>query len=191
MPAPLFFRIALVQTPEIMEKVENNELKEIFAAFYAKYSSPFLNFIRKACGGDEGTARDIFQESFLRLFRSSPRGLREYQLKSYLYRTAFRLVIDEKRRKRHEPLNEHLTGTAADREDANLKIDVSGAFNRLDPKSRSLLMLAHVEGYSYKEISRITGIRETSLKVNLFRARRKLEGILRSLGFPNGDGHEV
>jgi len=69
-------------------------------------------------------------------------------------------------------------------------MDITGAFARLDKKSRTLLLLAHVEGYSYREISEITGIKESSLKVTLFRARRKFEQILRSSGFTQGGRDE-
>ena len=173
-----------------MEKEHSNLLKESFRIFYEKHSAAFLNFIRKACGGDEATARDIFQESFLRLFRSSPRGLNEYQLKSYLFKTAFRLVIDEKRKQREEPLEDRIfPGTSHD-DNTDFRMDITGAFARLDKKSRTLLLLAHVEGYSYREISEITGIKESSLKVTLFRARRKFEQILRSSGFTQGGRDE-
>ena len=190
MIVPLFSRITEAPAAEIMEKEHNNLLKESFRIFYEKHSQAFLNFIRKACGGDEATARDIFQESFFRLFRSSPHGLNEYQLKSYLYKTAYRLVIDEKRKKRQEPLNDQLFMDASENDDRERRMDVAGALDRLDKKSRSLLILAHVEGYSYREISGITGIRETSLKVTMFRARRKFENILRSSGFSMGEGNE-
>jgi RNA polymerase sigma-70 factor (ECF subfamily) len=50
---------------------------------------------------------------------------------------------------------------------------------RLKPKQRMLLWLAYVEGYTYSEIARITHTKENSLKVQLFRAREKLAGILK------------
>ena len=76
-------------------------------------------------------------------------------------------------------------GTSCD-DDADFRMDIAGAFARLDKKSRTLLLLAHVEGYSYREISEITSIKETSLKVTMFRARKKFEKILRSSGFSDG-----
>ena len=50
---------------------------------------------------------------------------------------------------------------------------------RLRPRDRQLLWLAHAEGYSHREISEITGLGEASVRLLLFRARRKLARMLR------------
>jgi RNA polymerase sigma-70 factor (ECF subfamily) len=186
---PLFFRVSEKRMPEMIDREHNNLLKESFRIFYGKHSAGLLNFIRKACGGDDQEARDIFQETFVRLFRSSPHGLNEFQFKSYIYKTAFRLVIDSKRKKREERMDDQMEFQAAEIEDTDLNIDLDAAFRKLDKRSRSLLWLAHVEGYSHSEISEMTGIGVKSLKVVLFRTRKKFEKILRSSGFEEGGAH--
>ena len=45
----------------------------------------------------------------------------------------------------------------------------------LAPRDRALLWLAHVEGYDHREIARVLGLQESSVRVILFRARKKLE----------------
>ncbi|MEN8222886.1 MAG: sigma-70 family RNA polymerase sigma factor [Acidobacteriota bacterium] len=170
-----------------MDRADNNLLKETFKLFYEKHSAAFLNFIRKTCGGDSALANDIFQESFCRLFRSSPAGLNEYQLKAWLYKTAYRLIVDEKRRKRGDVLDgdmimdESLSGSPQD-----LPIDMAEIFGQLKEKERTLLWMAHVEGYTHREISQIAGISEKSVKVVLFRLRKKFAGILKKSGFHGG-----
>ena len=177
--------------PEIMDREHNNLLKESFRIFYENHSAGFLNFIRKACGGDEGIAGDIFQESFFRLFRSSPRGLNEYQLKSYLYKTAYRLVIDEKRKRTSDSITDEMTYIESKGvNNADLSIDLERIFGKLKKKERSLLWLAYVEGYSHREISEVTDIKEKSLKVVLFRLRKKCAEILRAEGFSYGGTNE-
>lgn len=187
----LFVRMQGKPEPEIMDREHNNLLKESFRIFYENHSAGFLNFIRKACGGDEGIAGDIFQESFFRLFRTSPRGLNEYQLKSYLYKTAYRLVIDEKRKKTTEAITDDMTHIEQKVDkDTDLSIDLERIFGKLKKKERSLLWLAYVEGYSHREISEITKIKEKSLKVVLFRLRKKCAVILRAEGFTYGGTNE-
>lgn len=183
----LFVRMQGKPEPEIMDREHNNLLKESFRIFYENHSAGFLNFIRKACGGDEGIAGDIFQESFFRLFRSSPSGLNEYQLKSYLYKTAYRLVIDEKRKRRTDSLTDEMIFIAPESgNDATLSIDLERIFGNLKKRERSLLWFAYVEGYTHREISEVTGIKEKSLKVILFRLRNKCADILRAEGFSYG-----
>jgi RNA polymerase sigma-70 factor (ECF subfamily) len=47
------------------------------------------------------------------------------------------------------------------------------------PRDRQLLWLAHAEGYSHREIAEITGLASASVRLLLFRARRKIARLLR------------
>jgi RNA polymerase sigma-70 factor (ECF subfamily) len=52
------------------------------------------------------------------------------------------------------------------------------ALANLSPRERALLWLAHVEGYSHDEIGRALGVARGSVRVLLFRARKRLRGVL-------------
>ncbi|MEN8154184.1 MAG: RNA polymerase sigma factor [Acidobacteriota bacterium] len=185
-----FFRYGLEKrrNTKQMEKAQNNLLKESFKIFYEKHALGFRNFIRKSCGGDEGLADDIFQESFFRMIRSAPEGLNEYQLRSYLYKTGVRLIIDDKREKRSAKLFIPETGYEESRdEQKTLSIDMEKIFSLLTVRERSLLWLAYVEGYSHREISEMIDVREKSLKVILFRIRKKFVSILRDNDIVGGN----
>ena len=58
-------------------------------------------------------------------------------------------------------------------------LDMGNTFKLLKPKERILLWLAYVEGYSSNEIAKMTNTKENSVKVQIFRARKKFAGILR------------
>ena len=151
--------------------------------FYNQYSKPFWYFIFKICG-DENMAHDVFQESFYRFFRAAPRQLNDHQKKSYLYKTAFRLIIDQKKRiqveKKFQP-DVYTNDTSSENQD--LSMDMERVFRLLKPRERTLLWLAYVEGYNHKEISDITHAGEKSIKVQLFRIRKKFSDILTRYGF--------
>ena len=157
--------------------------------FYLKYSKGFWFFIFKTCG-DSHLADDIFQESFFKFLKFAPIDLNEFQQKAYLYKIAFRLIIDEKRKAREmdnrdtETLGQNMEG----QEVANsmLSIDMEKIFTQLKPGERVLLWLAYVEGYTHKEIAEITGKKEKSIKVVLFRTRKKFSGILKQRGYQGG-----
>ena len=51
-------------------------------------------------------------------------------------------------------------------------------FQRLRPQQRQLLWLAYVEGADHHEIARALGLRPLSVRVLLFRARRKLAQLI-------------
>jgi RNA polymerase sigma-70 factor (ECF subfamily) len=56
----------------------------------------------------------------------------------------------------------------------------------MKPRERQLLWLAHAEGYSHREIAQVTGLAATSIRLLLFRARRRLARILREQHQPAG-----
>jgi RNA polymerase sigma-70 factor, ECF subfamily len=47
------------------------------------------------------------------------------------------------------------------------------------PRDRQLLWLAYAEGYSHHEIAEVTGLASASIRLLLFRARRKMARLLR------------
>ena len=60
------------------------------------------------------------------------------------------------------------------------RLDVTRAMARLKPRERSLLWLAYAQGASHEEIAHILGLKRASLKMMLFRARRRLMAALGS-----------
>jgi RNA polymerase sigma-70 factor (ECF subfamily) len=160
--------------------------KEIWEKFYANHSRSFWFYIYKICG-DEHMADDIYQESFVKFLKTRPDIANEIHLKVYLYRIAFHLIVDKKRRIKVEKksFEEKVHTYERDMHDARqesgvlLSMEMEKTFERLKPKQRMLLWLAYVEGYSYSEIAQMTDTKENSLKVQLFRAREKIAGILK------------
>lgn len=52
------------------------------------------------------------------------------------------------------------------------------ALVRLPERQRAVFMLSHYEGCTSREVSAITGLNESTVRVHLFRAIRKLRGLL-------------
>lgn len=160
--------------------------KEIWESFYEKYSRSFWFYIYRICG-DEQTADDIFQESFYRFLKAKSSMQNEKHMQAYIYSIAYRLILDRFRRAKVERKaikegqqaymrNMHKEGPQSQ---IHFSLDMEKTFKRLTPKERMFLWLAHVEGYSYKEIAEMTGTKVHSLKVQLYRAREKLAKTLR------------
>jgi RNA polymerase sigma-70 factor (ECF subfamily) len=60
------------------------------------------------------------------------------------------------------------------------------ALGRMRPRDRQLLWLAYAEGYSHREIAAITGLASASIRLLLFRARRKIARLLRENAADDG-----
>jgi RNA polymerase sigma-70 factor (ECF subfamily) len=62
------------------------------------------------------------------------------------------------------------------------------ALSRLPERQRSVFMLSHYEGCTSREVSALTGLNESTVRVHLFRAIRKLRALL---GNDTGPGTPV
>ena len=56
--------------------------------------------------------------------------------------------------------------------------EIAAALARLPERQRSVFVLSHVEGRTSKEVSALTGLNESTVRVHLFRAIRKLRVLL-------------
>ena len=61
---------------------------------------------------------------------------------------------------------------------------LSGALARLPERQRLIFMLSHYEGRSSREVSAMTGLNESTVRVHLFRAIRRLRTLLVGGGTP-------
>lgn len=148
-----------------------------FEAFHARTCQPLWAYLRRI-SGDPAQADDVLQESYLRLLRHPPSPDRdERERKAYLFQIATNLMRDRWRAKERErsALERLLSLWPSRSEPGGVSLDMSAALERLPPRDRALLWLAHVEGYEHREIARILGLQEGSVRVILFRARKKLE----------------
>ena len=69
------------------------------------------------------------------------------------------------------------------------RTDLRRAMDRLRPRERALLWLAYAQGHAHTEIADTLGVKTGSVKLLLFRARRKLAGMLRARPAPTDGGH--
>jgi RNA polymerase sigma-70 factor (ECF subfamily) len=64
--------------------------------------------------------------------------------------------------------------------------DVQAAIDELSEEFRQVVVLADVEGFSYREIADIVGIPVGTVMSRLFRARRRLRRVLYDLAVDSG-----
>ena len=130
--------------------------------------------------GDLALADDLLQEAFCRLLRAELLDANFHQVRSYLYKTARTLIADHGRRvARERKSRERWSGPSVSESPRHeLTLDMERLFGRLPPRQQTLLWLAYVEGANHREIAASLGIREKSVRVLLYRARRRLAGLL-------------
>lgn len=153
-----------------------------FEAFYRANAGSLWSYIYRMTG-DPAIADDLLQKSFFRFLRANPQVANDDHLRRYLFRTATNLAFDHFRETKRERGREMVIieeGTS--RDTADLRHDMMRTFAELKPRERALLWLAHVEESEHVDIAEALGVKTKSVKVLLFRARKRLAELLRKKG---------
>lgn len=133
---------------------------------------------------DRDAAKDLVQDAFLRLW-TNLENVDAAKAKSYLFTTVHHLIIDRARRGNHitrfEPWHEESLHSFQPQPGVKDLIEESLA--TLTPQQRTLVLLRDLEGFTYEEIGRMTGLDLTKVKVYLFRARTAIKRFIGDLEF--------
>jgi len=156
---------------------------EAFAAFYQRNARPLWAYLARV-SGNATMADDFLQESFVRFLSSQTRPDGEVACRHYLFAIATNLMRDHWRKAPMAAIDDVApaalpSAEPPDAETIGQLALLSSAFPRLRARERQLLWLAYAEGNTHKEIAEITGLSSPSIRIMLFRARRKLARLLR------------
>ena len=135
--------------------------------------------------GSRADAEDVVQEVFLNVFRAIPRvdvrGSFVHWLNAITLNASLR-SIDRGRRERHrrEALRRNRTAREPGSEsDPMLRRSLTDALDSLPPQTRVAILLRFVDGHSYVEIAKMTGEKESTVKMRVARGMRRVQRQLR------------
>jgi RNA polymerase sigma-70 factor (ECF subfamily) len=157
--------------------------EEAFRAFYDRTARPLWSYLSRITGNRQ-LADDLMQEAYYRFLRASRQYENETHRRNSLFHIATNLVRDAHRRPLPFQLPESTEhpSLAVDPDVAGhteRRADLSRAMRHLKPRERQLLWLAYVQGESHRDIAEMLGLKSASIRLLLFRARRKLAVYLR------------
>ncbi len=154
-----------------------------FRAFYDRTARGVWAYLARV-SGDRQIADDLLQETYYRFLRASSEHQSDEHRKNSLYRIATNLARDSRRRSVIRAATS-LVGHDIERAPGMTSVstgetstDVSRAMEKLKPRERAMLWLAYAEGASHREIAERVGVEAGSMKLLLFRARRKMAALL-------------
>lgn len=164
--------------------------EDTFRAFYDRTSRAVWVYLARVTG-DRQLADDLLQDVFYRFFKAGATHHDEAHRRNSLFCYATNIARDANRRRfRHRPepvpldIDEDGIHAAALRVDDRTaerfeaSTDLARAMAQLKPMQREMLWLAYALGSSHAEIAEMLGLRSGSVKILLFRARRKLAALL-------------
>lgn len=172
--------------------------KGAFEALMQKYYPRLLNFIYRYLG-DKELAEDLAQEVFIRVYKSASHYAPRAQFKTWLYRIARNLSLNQLRRNKYKTVS--LDGKISkDGETLNWEVEdknslrpdehlirsetaqrVRQAIYALPERQRVVVILYRFEDFSYREIAKTMKISEKAVKSLLSRARENLKNALSGL----------
>jgi RNA polymerase sigma-70 factor, ECF subfamily len=168
---------------------------EAFRGLVEKHSHALFRLAFRLTG-NEATAEDVVQETFLKAHRRLSSFDGRAQFSTWLYRIAVNTASDHRRGRsrqegRWDPLEEPGTGgaelpsVAPDPErlarSGDIARAVRAAWPALSPLERAAFTLRHYEGHPVAEICRILEVGESTAKQAVFWAVQKLRGALQPL----------
>ena len=142
------------------------------------YADNVYRFILKNLRHEED-AKDVVQSSFEKLWINREKVENESS-KSYLFTVAYHQMIDLIRKNKKVTLQDDFSNSTKTtyQPQNNVKKILNEALYKLSETQRSLVLLKDYEGYSYDEISVITALSLSQVKVYLHRARIQLKSYL-------------
>jgi len=156
--------------------------EDAFRAFYDRTARSVWGYLSRLTG-DPAMADDLLQEAYYRFLRAGSTHESEAHRRNSLFKIATNLARDAQRRRRVMPffVADAVHEVAASdnlAERLEQRTDVGRALNALKPRDRAMLWLAYAEGSSHEEIATVLGVKRASVKLLLFRARRRLAELL-------------
>jgi RNA polymerase sigma factor (sigma-70 family) len=139
-----------------------------------EFADPLFRFIYRSIK-DRDRANDIVQDTFEKLWIIVAE-IDFVAVKSWLYRTAYNRMIDIIRKESRLSMIECYDDSSLITEDSSGDLNevLHKALEQLPAIQRAVILLRDYEGYSYQEISAITNLSESQVKVYIYRGRVSL-----------------
>lgn len=158
--------------------------EDVVAAIYREHGSALRRFVLSA-SRDPQLAEDVVQETVLRVWQQAPDITGS--LRSYLFRTARNIMIDNYRKAQRRPLEamerEVADPAAVERVDELLnRVLMEEALLRLSTEHRDVLVALHYRRFTVNEAAVQLNIPSGTVKSRAYYAVRALRTILDEMG---------
>jgi RNA polymerase sigma-70 factor (ECF subfamily) len=149
-------------------------------------TSPLVYSVAFRMLGDEDQAKDVVQETMVTIWLKLEKIKTAEVYKTWIYRIAVNKCYDEMRKKKRNPeylpddqewkrISDKISESPSSAlENSETTRIISILTERLGKKQKAVFILSDLEGMSSDEVSEITGISKSSVKANLFHARKSI-----------------
>lgn len=168
------------------------DTSEIITTLVADYSTALYR-VAYSVSRNAAEAEDAVQETFLRVLRHREKLAEIRDMRVWLVRIVWNVVLDKKRRSKSRPETEDVADLmrtlSADEPGADQHVISAQAYGRilalideLPRKERDALLLSAIEELSTAQIAAVLSTTESSIRSRIFRARQQLAALLEAEG---------
>lgn len=163
----------------------DDESCDAMAALYRSEAPRLLRLLGQRVGPEE--ARDLVQESFVRLAGRDPSRGAIQSPAGYLMRIAFNLIRNPAEAARRKAYHQQVAFEEIDHgaEDPHARLEARDMLQRLDkavarlkPKTRTIFLAHRVEGLSYAQIAERTGLSVKGVEKQMSKALAELDRLI-------------
>jgi RNA polymerase sigma-70 factor (ECF subfamily) len=191
-------RLGEADERELIRRAQRGD-RGAFDSLVRLYDHEVLRLALKVVGSPE-QAQDLYQEAFLKVYRSLGHFRFDSRFSTWLYRVVMNVCLDHLRRQKgrsevqapasEEGETEYFQTVADERPGLDPERALKGreigrrinrALERLNPRERMVFELKHYQGLKLRAIGELCGTSEETAKNCLFRATRKLRVALADL----------
>src|SRR5579862_575479 len=143
-------------------------------ALFVEYREGLFRYLCRAVGHDD-TARDLTQDVFVRVSRTSVPVGPDIQLRAWLFKIARNLALDHHRRRARVLETTALeTAERGHTPRPDIRIAVNDALQELADLDRDVFLLKEAAGLSYDEIASACDLTPDAVRSRIHRARLQL-----------------
>jgi RNA polymerase sigma-70 factor, ECF subfamily len=175
--------------------------KEAFGGLVDKYHRRVYNLAFRLTNNPE-RSKDIAQEAFIRIYKSLDKYNPKFKFSSWLLKTVSNLCIDYHRSKPNQNasleaivasgaegaiLEEPGTPRSTTEEELEMRLEsmelqgvIQEGIDLLPIDYKAVVVLRHIQNFSYKEVAGILNLPMGTIKARIFRARKLLKNFLES-----------
>ena len=149
-----------------------------FDQLVRRHQSTIRNSLRQWLGGDDASADDLAQETFLKAYRNIDNYRQSASFVTWLYRIAYNLFVDHYRKAPQTqslPDDYDIPADIASLPNAGLQQALANALMSLPVQERTAVHLSLQRQYTHQEITEIMGLPLGTVKTHVARGRQKLE----------------
>lgn len=163
---------------EELELLKNSS-RVAFEQLYIRYSPKLYNFVMKISKGDNYTAEELVQRTFIKVWETRDQLNPEKTFVSYLCTIAKNMLMNEYEHQTVQyiyneyikvKMVEHDNKTENDVDADLLEEFIDKVTEKLPPKRKRIFVLSRKEGLSNKKISELLNISESTVETQLSKA---------------------